>query len=189
MTLMGIAQFLGRELKLHPKAKEMVKSRYAELYESGLVDTAELTSERLKMAKLPEGGIPLHNRVGTAPGVFIKTTERLIFALPGVPKEMQPMFEYEVLPTIMEEFSKYLHGFKTKVFLTGERDESIIEAKVIKLREEFPMFYFKTRADMYGESVNIRLELTAKEDVWRNFGKVLQERLRTLFKDLSEFHG
>jgi nicotinamide-nucleotide amidase len=54
----------------------------------------------LKMADLPDGAVPLPNRNGVALGVAINHERTWIYAMPGVPAEMVPMFEEEVLPRL-----------------------------------------------------------------------------------------
>ena len=92
-TIEFIAKALGRKLVLHPDALRMVREKYEE---KGL----EISEERKKMAILPEGGIPIPNPVGTAPGLHIAVNDVQLFALPGVPKEMMAMFKSYVLKTI-----------------------------------------------------------------------------------------
>lgn len=41
--------------------------------------------------------IPLHNRMGSAPGVYFQEGDRHLFLLPGIPAEMEVMFEEQVL--------------------------------------------------------------------------------------------
>lgn len=93
LTLEGIAQAIGVSLELNEEAYRQVREFYER---KGL----PLTRERLKMAMLPRGAVPLRNTVGAAPGVFLEVNGRIIVALPGVPKEMEAIFEDEVVPRI-----------------------------------------------------------------------------------------
>lgn len=43
------------------------------------------------------------NRVGSASGLIFKTEDKMLILLPGVPQEMQPMFEENVLPYLYQE--------------------------------------------------------------------------------------
>ncbi len=45
-------------------------------------------------------GIPLKNTIGTAAGFYFQEGNRHLFLLPGVPQEMESMFEEEVLPRL-----------------------------------------------------------------------------------------
>ncbi len=91
-TLEAVALALSRRLVLNEEALRWVRQKY----ESGGM---EMTREREKMAYLPEGAAPIMNPVGTAPGALVKAGETIIVSLPGVPAEMQAMFE-EVMPTL-----------------------------------------------------------------------------------------
>jgi nicotinamide-nucleotide amidase len=42
--------------------------------------------------------VPIQNRVGTAPGFLFTENKRVLFLLPGIPQEMEQMFEEGVLP-------------------------------------------------------------------------------------------
>ena len=59
-----------------------------------------MTEDRVKMAKLPEGAKPIPNPVGTAPGIHLVVDGKHVFALPGVPREMEAMFASYVLAAI-----------------------------------------------------------------------------------------
>ena len=90
-TAEGLALALGSKLVLNEKALEMVREKYES---EGL----KLTQHRVKMAILPEGAEPLPNPVGTAPGIHVKVGKTEVFCLPGVPKEMEAIFEESVEP-------------------------------------------------------------------------------------------
>lgn len=93
VTLEGVARALGRGLKLHPRALEMVRSFYSR---RGL----GLTEDRVKMAMLPEGAEPLDNPVGAAPGAVVEARGTLVASLPGVPREMEAMFDRSLRPLL-----------------------------------------------------------------------------------------
>lgn len=92
-TLEAVAKALNRKLVLNSEALEMVKRRYEE---RGM----PLTPERIKMAYLPEGGVPIPNPIGTAPGCWIEHRESVVISLPGVPREMEAMWESWVEPRL-----------------------------------------------------------------------------------------
>ena len=51
-------------------------------------------------ALLPAGAEALFNRVGTAPGVWMRVGDALVACLPGVPYEMKIMFDEQVVPRL-----------------------------------------------------------------------------------------
>ncbi|MGC9210442.1 MAG: nicotinamide mononucleotide deamidase-related protein [Acidilobus sp.] len=93
-TLEAVALATERRLTLNQVALEWVRQKY----ESG---NMPMTKEREKMAYMPEGAEPIRNPVGTAPGSLLKVKDTVIISLPGVPAEMQAMFE-EVMDRLKE---------------------------------------------------------------------------------------
>lgn len=64
-----------------------------------------ITPANIKQAYLPCGAHPLHNSLGTAPGVMIPCDEdRLIVVLPGPPREAREMFSDEVKPFLEKHY-------------------------------------------------------------------------------------
>jgi molybdopterin-biosynthesis enzyme MoeA-like protein len=54
------------------------------------------------MATIPEGTVPINNPAGTAPAVRVDLEGTILFALPGVPREMEAIFEETVAPLLKE---------------------------------------------------------------------------------------
>ena len=79
-----VSKALGRELELDTQILEGLKSRYQRV---GL----KMTDNNLRQARVPEGAESMENPHGTAPGIFLREGETLLFLLPGPPREMKPM--------------------------------------------------------------------------------------------------
>lgn len=99
LTTETLAQVTGRRLVLDPDSA----ARIRRLFESmGRV----MPENNLKQAQFPEGAVIIPNELGTAPGFRLDlTTEhgtRHLIVLPGVPREMKPMIEEQVLPWIQQ---------------------------------------------------------------------------------------
>lgn len=62
----------------------------------------EMPESNLKQADQPAGAMPLHNPKGTAPGLRLDVEGAVLFAVPGVPAELYPMFDNHVLPALRE---------------------------------------------------------------------------------------
>jgi len=60
----------------------------------------EMSDSNQVQALMPSGAEPLANPLGTAPGIFLKRGASLVFALPGVPREMKAMFPEQVAPRL-----------------------------------------------------------------------------------------
>ncbi|QOJ78520.1 nicotinamide mononucleotide deamidase-related protein [Infirmifilum lucidum] len=96
-TVEGLARALNRPLVLNEEALKLVREKYEA---RGL----PLTPERVKMALLPLGAIPLENPVGTAPGVYVSFRGTHFFVLPGPPKEVEAILTGSVLPILRRIF-------------------------------------------------------------------------------------
>jgi nicotinamide-nucleotide amidase len=102
-TFQGIAKALNRKLEVNPKALLMVKQKCLEYTRKrGLPTEIELTPPRVKMATLPEGTEVVNNPIGTAPGVRVNVEKTVLFALPGVPVEMEVIFNETIAPLIKQ---------------------------------------------------------------------------------------
>ena len=132
MTAKAMAEALGIELKLDKEALEMLRRFYGQ----------ELTPAREKMAWLPEGARALENPVGAAPGVMIEHGGTKLIALPGVPAEMEAMFETHVEP-ILAELAKGLVRFEAHFLTFGVREADIADV-LEDIAEKIPEVYVKT---------------------------------------------
>jgi nicotinamide-nucleotide amidase len=72
----------------------------------------------LRQAMVPEGGEPLDNPRGTAPGLWIEDRDRMIALLPGPPRELKPMFQEQVLPRLLPRVSR-VRMFHRELRVTG----------------------------------------------------------------------
>lgn len=57
-----------------------------------------------RQAELPENCEPLHNAMGTAPGMWFDTGRTVIVSMPGVPYEMKAIMADGVLPRLVKRF-------------------------------------------------------------------------------------
>ncbi len=151
LTLAAVAQGLGRPLCDDPAAYAMIAALYQRLYAAGHVPTAEMTPARAKMARLPQGGEPLPNTVGAAPGVLLREGNTWIACLPGVPAEMKDIFENALWPRLAAHFNGSAYGERT--VRTDCWDESVLAPTVDQVAARHPHVYVKSRAQVYGGAV------------------------------------
>ncbi len=67
----------------------------------------EMTANNLRQAEVPKGGDEIPNPIGTAPGLFCEVSDghggtKVVYAVPGVPYEMQQMVTDFVIPDLLE---------------------------------------------------------------------------------------
>jgi nicotinamide-nucleotide amidase len=63
-----------------------------------MITDETLRESLLKCATVPDESIIMHNHNGLSPGSIMEDQGRICILLPGVPKEMKPMFEEYVIP-------------------------------------------------------------------------------------------
>lgn len=183
ITLEGVAKACGCQLVLNQQAREMVKNSYSCFLKQGAVDHDRLTSEREKMAWLPEGAKPLPNPVGAAPGVFLLHQDKIIFALPGVPAEMEAIFEQSVQPRLAGLAGRGV--FLEESFLSGCKDESVLAPVIKEVMAQVAGIYIKSCANQYTPDENLQVVVTAAGDDKQETQARLQATLERLRRALN----
>jgi nicotinamide-nucleotide amidase len=61
-----------------------------------------MPASNLRQADVPKGGDPIPNPNGTAPGLLCPVGDRVVYAVPGVPHEMQYMVASAVVPHLLQ---------------------------------------------------------------------------------------
>jgi nicotinamide-nucleotide amidase len=154
MTLKAIGKALSRKIILSQEALDIVKRQYLDLHERGIVDSPDMTDSRIKMAKIPEGALPLDNKVGGAPGVMIQEKDFTLFCLPGVPSELKFIFENSLVPWLMERVSWKFHE---QIVDFGMHDESVFAPAIDEVMKRHPRVYIKSMPKTYGTSKTLRV--------------------------------
>jgi len=114
LTRQGLAKYLGVELQLKPELLVEIE----QIFTRRSIPMPEMNKIQ---AYIPAGCEPIHNPVGTAPGIWYCDTLKTIAVLPGVPSEMTTMFEGDTFPRITAMTSGQVIEFrKLKCFGMGE---------------------------------------------------------------------
>jgi molybdenum cofactor synthesis domain-containing protein len=179
-TLEGIAKALNRNLILNNQALQMVKEKYEEYFKAGRLDSAELTPHRVKMAMLPEGSEPLPNPVGTAPGVRLDVNGTTIIALPGVPAEMEAIFENSIVTLIKKETGDLMF-YETSIYVNDIMESTLAPLIDVTMRDN-PYVYIKShpKGEEKKPFIEVHFSTTAKDS------KVAKDRLGKAILQLSE---
>ncbi len=130
ITAQAVASVFGRDLVFSSDAWSVCETYFKR---QGRV---EIPESNRKQAMLPQGARVLNNLHGTAAGFWIRDVvdgcDVRVFCLPGVPSEMEPMFDGFVLPEISG--GSVLRMSRTwKIFAQGE---SLIQQKLSDLEKE-----------------------------------------------------
>lgn len=165
-TAEAAARAFGLAVEESPTALAQIQARYAAF-------RREMQPTARKQALLPWGCRVIENRWGTAPAFAVDRPGCTLWFLPGVPREMRPLFETAVEPEIRARFSlvaPILHIVRTSGLPEGE-----IGQRLVDLRE--PGLVIGYRA-MLGE-VQVKLRFDADVEPERRAAVVasVQERL------------
>ena len=126
-TREAVARATGRLLKFRPELWDALVARYARY--------GRTPSENNKrQAYVPQGARVLLNPVGTAPSFAVETEQGVVISLPGVPREMETIFDREVLPYLRQRFG--LRGvIRARVLHTAGVPESVIDERIADLEQ------------------------------------------------------
>jgi len=179
-TLEGIAKALNSKLKVNRKALKMVREKYEAYVKSGRMEKVELTPPRIKMATLPKDAAPLPNSVGTAPGVMMNVKGIVLIALPGVPPEMEAIFEESVAPLLRRRAGE------VTFYEASIHADNIMESTLAPLVDEVmrgnPYVYIKShpKGEEKKPHIEIHFSTTARNS------KTAKDRLGKTIVQLSE---
>lgn len=184
-TSLFLADALDIGTELNSKALVIVKRRYQDLFNKKLVTSPDLNSAREKMAILPIGAMPFDNPVGTAPGIFFnhKKTETWIYCLPGVPREMEEMYNL-IEPKLVCLTDEHNIGYFEADVNTDFSDESLIAPYLEKVRQKFDV-WIKSFPETYQDQKNIQLTISKTSDS-RKKAKTLVLEAKTYLLELFD---
>jgi nicotinamide-nucleotide amidase len=178
ITLQGVAQGVGRPVELNPQALKMVQSRYEGLAKAGHVKDGALTDARRKMAYFPKGGLPITNPVGTAPACLLRLKGSFVISLPGVPGELQGIWQGPLMPYLSEVFGEV--AYLERALLVHCQDESLLAPILKEVGTAYPQVYIKSRAKEFGTAIKIKVTLSSAGQRMDTVAKAIDEALEDL---------
>jgi nicotinamide-nucleotide amidase len=99
----------------------------------------EMPEVNRRQAMVLDGASILPNRRGTAPGLWIETglreSRKVLVLLPGPPRELEPMFEAEVLPRLPELAGRVFH--RTRKLWVAGLPESAVEQRILSTYQSY----------------------------------------------------
>ncbi len=114
----------GVDLVFHPELWEEITARFRNLGRAP-------TGNNRKQACLPRGAEALPNPIGTAPGFSMELGRSTLFAVPGVPSEMEAMITGQVLPALHARFGGG-QAVRTRTLHVVGLGESMIDERIGK---------------------------------------------------------
>jgi nicotinamide-nucleotide amidase len=175
LTRETVAELLGRKLLRNEAIVRAIEARFRS-FGRPMPDT------NLRQAMVPEGGEPLDNPRGTAPGLWIEDGERMIALLPGPPRELKPMFKEQVLPRLERRVPK-VRMFHRELRVTG-LGESHVDSLAAPVYTRFPEVQTTVLASPGEIQIHLRMWTndaagaeTTLADVERGLNLALSDRI------------
>lgn len=158
---------------LGPTKDDITKHTFCEYFNDSLVVNYEVQAHVIELiekvmkrpasqinkdqALVPSNCQVLFNKVGTAPGMWMKKENTVYISLPGVPYEMKYIVENEIIPKIVKEYERpyILH----KTIMTYGQGESLVAERIEDWENNLPEFIKLAYLPSPGR---VRLRLTAR---------------------------
>ena len=126
LTKEAVCDALGCETELDAAALAAMEQSFARL-------GRQMRENNRKQAYVPRGAVVLQNARGTAPGfIAVRGDGKFVACMPGVPSEMKPMLEEQVVPWLRSHFGVRPSIF-TRVLHTIGIAESEIDHRIDEL--------------------------------------------------------
>ncbi|MFY7825568.1 MAG: competence/damage-inducible protein A [Flectobacillus sp.] len=164
ITKKTFCKFFGTELAIHEQAMADLKAFF-------LKRGREVTGLNKGQAELPLNATYIHNKLGTAPGMWFEANGVIYISMPGVPYEMKGLMTDAILPKLKEHFKTptILH----QIIRTVGIGESILAEKISDWEDALPeniklaylpsMGSVKLRLTGFGDSLEVLQAQIASE--------------------------
>jgi nicotinamide-nucleotide amidase len=129
VTREALAAVAGVPLVRQPELETWLRERFARM---GVQRMAEMN---LRQADVPSGARAIDNPRGTAPGLIVEVGGKPIYAVPGVPREMEGMLERVVLPDLAARAGEG-RAIASRTLRTAGLGESRLAERLTPLWEE-----------------------------------------------------
>ena len=176
---------------LGPTKDDITKHTFCEYFDDSLVVNPDvlthvteiiegfykrpITQLNKDQALVPSKCEVLFNKMGTAPGMWMKKENTVYVSLPGVPYEMKYLVDNVVIPKVVTEYKRPYIIHKT--ILTYGQGESLIAERIENWENNLPKFIKLAYLPNPGR---VRLRLTARGDNQEILEKAIDENVQSL---------
>lgn len=174
VTKRALAEFMDDELIFHPPTYERIQRIFKKLGRT-------TTEGHRRQAYMPGKADLLHNKMGTAPGMWMEKENKVIVSMPGIPYEMQYLMEHEVIPRLKARFPGRPIAHRT--ILTAGEGESRIAERLEDFETRLPSYMKLAYLPNLGQ---VRLRLTARGGEEAQIQKELDEKASELREELQD---
>ncbi|MCE5300160.1 MAG: competence/damage-inducible protein A [Spirochaetia bacterium] len=151
VTRESVAKFAGSTLVTDEKSLRGIEEYFAKR-------SLRMPENNRKQAKFPDGAIVMENPNGSAPGFILEHGQNILIAMPGVPSEMYPMMEKQVMPYLVRKMGKVPMTIRSRSLRVMGMGESLVDEAIQDL--------FKNSTNptigVYAHDADIEIRLTAK---------------------------
>jgi nicotinamide-nucleotide amidase len=168
VTREGIARALGLELSRREEIETFLRQKFGRL-------GREMPESNLVQAEVPRGARYILPERGTAPGLVVESEGKLLYAVPGVPAEMEEMLEGVILPELRERVGP------SGIFSLVLKSVGLPEAGVGELLEDLFEGLTNPTVAYLASTGEVRVRLTAKaatEEEARRLIAPVEEEIR-----------
>jgi nicotinamide-nucleotide amidase len=151
VTREAIARVTRRALIRDPTIEEQLRARFLELGKP-------MPEVNARQADVPDGATIIETTWGTAPGLIVEHAGGVVYAVPGVPAEMEDMVARAVLPDLLRRAGEPTQIVSRVVRIAGVSESAIAE----KLHDVWEMLGGETTMAYLAGGGEVRVRLTAK---------------------------
>jgi len=170
----AICQFFGTQLVYNDNVLEHIKTLLAPR-------GVQMNGLNRDQALVPESAIVLHNRMGTAPGLWMEKEGCVFVFMPGVPFEMKTLVSEQVLPRVRTRFKTMPIIHRT--VLSQGLPESMLAERITDWEDNLPSFI---KLAYLPNPMHIRLRLSATGEDRDLMNRVLDDEVEKLLKIIPE---
>ena len=182
---------------LGPTKDDITKKTFCEYFDDVLVENKQvlvhvteliesifkrpITQMNRDQAQVPSKCEVLFNKVGTAPGMWMKKENTVYISLPGVPYEMKYIVENEIIPKVVKEYKRPYIIHKT--IMTYGQGESLVAERIEEWENNLPEFLKLAYLPAPGR---VRLRLSARGTDKEILEKAIEENVKSLTKIIGD---
>ncbi|MEJ9280797.1 competence/damage-inducible protein A [Ureibacillus thermosphaericus] len=176
LTKETIAEHLNVPLVFDEKALEAIEKFFTN-------QGRPLTENNRKQALVLQGSEVLVNHHGLAPGMLLQKGGRTYILLPGPPKELEPMFQFEAKPKLASLISKggIILSHVLRFYGIGEAE---LETKIQHILDAQSN---PTIAPLASDG-EVTLRITAKADSEAEAWELINEKKREILSIVGKYH-
>ena len=178
LTRDAIAELMGVPLVRRMDLAEQI----ATMFRARLRD---MPQNNLRQADIPEGGDAIPNPIGTAPGLCCPVDGKVVYAVPGVPYEMQLMVTEHVIPDLLRR-SGQVAAIVSRSLKTWGTSESALAEMVAHRLDALDAAGNPTIAFLARGIEGLVVRITAKAETEEAARALVEDEERELRKILGD---